>query len=88
MNYAVINHLVSLVLAVASLVAITFLFFFPALLLVDLLVCLAVGYCWLVVYSFYWQLVEVAMRETQAQLETSALTQSASLPEQEKRLAY
>jgi hypothetical protein len=32
------------------------------------------GYCWLVIYSFYWQLIEVAMTETQAQLETSSLT--------------
>jgi hypothetical protein len=34
------------------------------------------GYCWLVIYSFYWQLVEVAMTETQTQLETSSLTKS------------
>jgi hypothetical protein len=32
------------------------------------------GYCWLIIYSFYWQLIEVAMTETQAQLETSSLT--------------
>jgi hypothetical protein len=35
------------------------------------------GYCWLVIYSFYWQLIEVAMTETHAQLETSSLTKPA-----------
>jgi hypothetical protein len=34
------------------------------------------GYCWLVIYSFYWQLVEAAMTETHTQLETSSLTKS------------
>ncbi|KAJ9576766.1 hypothetical protein L9F63_025338, partial [Diploptera punctata] len=91
-KYAVINHFISLLLAIASLIAITFLFFFPALLLVDVLVCVIVGYCWLVIYSFYWQLIEVAMTETQAQLETSALTKpaefSTSQADEEKRLAY
>jgi hypothetical protein len=33
-------------------------------------------YCWLVIYSFYWQLVEVAMAETSVQLETSSLTKA------------
>jgi hypothetical protein len=32
------------------------------------------GYCWLVIYSFYWQLIELAMTETHTQLETSSLT--------------
>jgi hypothetical protein len=49
------------------------------------------GYCWLVIYSFYWQLIEVAMTETHAQLETSSLTKptecGSRLIDEEKHLS-
>jgi hypothetical protein len=48
------------------------------------------GYCWLIIYSFYWQLIEVAMTETHTQLETSSLTKpteySKNLIDEEKHL--
>ncbi|PSN58263.1 hypothetical protein C0J52_00146 [Blattella germanica] len=91
-KYAVMNHFISLVLAVISFIALSIFYKTATILLAGVILSSVAGYCWLVIYSFYWQLIEVAMTETQAQLETSALTKpteySANLADDEKRLAY
>ncbi|XP_069679600.1 lysosomal-associated transmembrane protein 4B-like [Periplaneta americana] len=92
-KYAVMNHFVSLVLAAISVVALSVFYNSAILFLAGLIVLAIAGYCWLVIYSFYWQLIEVAMTETQAQLETSALTKppaefGTNQGDEEKSLAY
>ncbi|PNF38451.1 hypothetical protein B7P43_G04039 [Cryptotermes secundus] len=73
-KYAVMNHFVSLVMAVISVIALTLFYMRVTVLFAGLIVTAIAGYCWLIIYSFYWQLIEVAMTETHTQLETSSLT--------------
>ncbi|KDR06601.1 uncharacterized protein LOC110840529 [Zootermopsis nevadensis] len=73
-KYAVMNHFVTLVLGVISVIALSIFYSLVALFFAGLIATAIAGYCWLVIYSFYWQLIEVAMTETHAQLETSSLT--------------